>query len=167
MRTATGLGATIAVAESLTGGAVTDALVTVPGASACLRGGVVAYATDVKRDVLGVEATLLERHGAVHADVAAAMAARVRVVLGADYGVATTGVAGPDAQDGRPPGTVHVAVSGPDGTRVRSSGPADRLAGGGRPAVRAWARDAALALLLEALTAAAESGSAPTVRGLD
>lgn len=146
-------GVTVAVAESLTGGAVTDALVGVPGASACLRGGVVAYATDVKRDVLGVDAGLLGRHGAVHPDVAAAMAAGVRRLLRADFGVATTGVAGPDPQDGRPPGTVHVAVSGPDGTVVRSAGPSPTT--GDRADVRRSARDAALDLLLQVLVASA------------
>ncbi|EYR62594.1 damage-inducible protein CinA, partial [Actinotalea ferrariae CF5-4] len=144
---------TVAVAESLTGGAVTDALVAVPGASACLRGGVVAYATDVKREVLGVDADLLRRRGAVHPDVAVAMAAGVRALLGADYGVATTGVAGPDPQDGQPPGIVHVAVCGPHRTVVEPGGSPDGTVG--RQAVRAAARDAALALLLEELRVAA------------
>ena len=74
VRAATASGVTVAIAESLTGGAVTDALVAVPGASVVLRGAVVAYATDVKRDVLGVDAALLAEHGAVHPDVARAMA---------------------------------------------------------------------------------------------
>lgn len=147
VRVATRAGVSVAVAESLTGGAVADALVSVPGASACLRGGVVAYATDVKRDLLGVDGRLLARHGAVHPDVAAAMAEGVRRVLGADFGVATTGVAGPDPQDGCPPGTVHVAVCGPDRTVVRSTTPGPVV--GDRAAVRRAARDTALLLLLE------------------
>jgi nicotinamide-nucleotide amidase len=159
VRAATRAGVTVAVAESLTGGAVVDALVGVPGASACLRGGVVAYATDVKRDVLGVDAALLGRHGAVHPDVAAAMAAGVRRLLRADYGVATTGVAGPEPQDGRPPGTVHVAVCGPGGTVVRSADPSP--ATGDRADVRRDARDAALGLLLEVLRAGSRPRGGP------
>lgn len=149
VRTAAAQGVTVAVAESLTGGAVADALVAVPGASMVLRGAVVAYATDVKRDLLGVDEALLRRHGAVHPDVARAMAQGVRALLHADVAVATTGVAGPDAQDGHRPGTVHVAVCGPRRCVVRSAGPEEAL--GGRSAVRRWALDAALALLLAEL----------------
>lgn len=147
VRRATAAGVTLAVAESLTGGAVTDALVAVPGASLVLRGGVVAYATDVKRDVLGVDGGLLAEHGAVHPDVARAMARGVRALLGADYGVATTGVAGPDPQDGHPPGTVHVAVCGPTRCQVRSLEPEALGPPGDRPLVRRRARDLALELL--------------------
>ncbi|MBC7291006.1 MAG: nicotinamide-nucleotide amidohydrolase family protein [Actinotalea sp.] len=160
VRAATLAGVTIAAAESLTGGSVTDALVGVPGASACLRGGVVAYATEVKQTVLGVDAALLGRHGAVHPDVAAQMAAGVRRVLGADFGVATTGVAGPDPQDGCRPGTVHVAVCGPTRTVVRSAEGTGHVAGD-RAAVRRWARDAALLLLLDEVRAAAAEGLRP------
>ena len=112
-------GWTLATAESLTGGLLSATIVDVPGASRVLRGAVVAYATDVKQSVLGVDGGLLAAHGAVHPEVARQMAERVREVLGADVGVATTGVAGPDPQDGQPPGTVFVAASGPRGTRVR------------------------------------------------
>lgn len=141
----TAAGATLAVAESLTGGALAAAVVDVPGASRCFRGGVVAYATDLKAALLGVDPDLLARVGAVHPEVAAAMAEGVRVRLGATYGVATTGVAGPDPQDGHPPGTVFVAVAGPSGSQVREVPPPDP---GGRAAVRAAARDAALVLAL-------------------
>ena len=103
-------GRTVAVAESLTGGLVVAALVGVPGASKVVRGGVVAYMTDLKASLLGVDADLLARVGAVHGDVALAMARGVAVLLGADYGVATTGVAGPDPQDGHPVGEVWTAV---------------------------------------------------------
>jgi nicotinamide-nucleotide amidase len=106
-------GETVAVAESLTGGLVVAALVSVPGASAVVRGGVVAYMTDLKATLLDVDPVLLAREGAVHPDVAAAMAHGVAHRLGATYGVATTGVAGPDPQDGHPVGEVWVAVSGP------------------------------------------------------
>lgn len=108
-------GTTLAVAESLTGGLVAAELTSVPGASRALRGGVTAYATDVKRDVLGVDGTLLAERGAVDPEVARQMAVGVRGVLTADWGVATTGVAGPEPQEGRPVGTVYVAVSGPHG----------------------------------------------------
>lgn len=110
-------GETLAVAESLTGGLVAAELTSVPGASRAFRGSVTAYATSLKRDVLGVDGALLAERGAVDADVAGAMAAGVRRVLGADWGVSTTGVAGPDAQDGKPVGTVFVAVSGPGGVQ--------------------------------------------------
>ena len=120
----TARGHTAAVAESLTGGLLAAALTAVPGASAAFRGGVVAYATDLKATLLAVPPDLLERHGAVHPDVAAAMAAGVRRRMAATIGAATTGVAGPDPSDGQPVGTVYIAVSvGPDavgGTAVRS-----------------------------------------------
>ncbi|MBD3943688.1 CinA family protein [Microbacterium sp. NEAU-LLC] len=118
LRALGGHGWTIAAAESLTGGRVTAALVDVPGASAHVRGGIVAYATDLKASVLGVDARLLASRGPVDADVAVAMAEGVRRVLGADVGLATTGVAGPDPQDGKPVGTVHVAVVTPDAART-------------------------------------------------
>src|SRR5580704_15070255 len=104
-------GHTVATAESLTGGLVAAALTDVPGSSNAFRGGVVAYATELKAQLLGVDPGLLERHGPVYAPVAVAMADGVRNRLGATIGVATTGVAGPGPQDGQPAGTVHVAVS--------------------------------------------------------
>lgn len=103
---------TVAVAESLTGGLLTSAFIDVPGASAVMRGGVIAYATDLKAALLGVDPDLLTREGAVHHEVALQMAAGVRQRLSATYGLATTGVAGPDPQDGKPPGLVFVAVGG-------------------------------------------------------
>jgi nicotinamide-nucleotide amidase len=108
-------GQTVAVAESLTGGLVAAALTSVPGSSAVVRGGIVAYATELKTALLGVPAELLAQFGPVHADVAAAMAAGVRGRLDATYGLATTGVAGPGPADGRPAGTVFIAVLGPSG----------------------------------------------------
>ena len=118
-------GQTAAVAESLTGGLLAAALTSVPGASAVFRGGVVAYATDLKATILGVPTDLLERHGAVDPEVAAEMATGVRSRLAATIGAATTGVAGPDPSDGKPVGTVYIAVSigpdaGPASTAVRS-----------------------------------------------
>jgi nicotinamide-nucleotide amidase len=134
---------TLAVAESLTGGLVAATLVDVPGASRVLRGGVVAYATEVKHLVLDVDADLLAEHGAVHPEVARQMARGVRLRLRADIGLATTGVAGPDPQDGHAPGTVFVAVSTAEGERVR-----ELAVDGGRAEVRAVSRDAVLALAL-------------------
>ena len=113
-------GQTVATAESLTGGLVAAALTDVPGSSQAFRGGVVAYATDLKAEVLGVDSWMLEKHGPVYAPVAAAMAEGVRTRLGATIGVATTGVAGPEPADGFPPGTVHIAVSLADDTVVRT-----------------------------------------------
>ena len=145
-------GWTLAVAESLTGGLVTATLVDVPGASTVLRGGVVAYATELKATLLDVDQVLLAERGAVDPDVARAMATGVRARLGADVGLATTGVAGPDPQDGHPPGTVHVAVSTPGGTHVRSL----RLVGD-RGAVRAQSVEAVLALGVEIVADRGES----------
>ena len=119
----TGRRLTVAVAESLTGGALVSELVSVAGASAVVRGGVVAYQTELKHTLLGVDRDRLARHGPVHADVAEAMASGVRDVLAtegrpADIGLATTGVAGPDPQGGHDPGTVFVGLAWPGGTRV-------------------------------------------------
>ncbi|NNH24547.1 CinA family protein [Pseudokineococcus marinus] len=139
-------GTTLAVAESLTAGLVCARLADVPGASGALRGGVVAYATDLKRALLDVPADLLEREGPVHPDVATAMADGVRRLLGADVGVATTGVAGPGPADGHPAGTAFAAVAGPWGARVVALDvPGDRAA------VRAAVTREALLLLADAL----------------
>jgi nicotinamide-nucleotide amidase len=104
---------TLATAESLTGGRLAAALTAVPGASVVYRGGVVAYASEVKVEVLGVPREVVETVGVVSAECAAAMAHGVRRLVGATYGVATTGVAGPTEQEGKPVGTVYVAVAGP------------------------------------------------------
>jgi nicotinamide-nucleotide amidase len=113
-------GRTVATAESLTGGLLAAALTDVPGSSSAFRGGVVAYAAELKAQLLGVDGDLLKRHGPVYAPVAAAMAEGVRDLLGATVGVSTTGVAGPGPADGHPAGTVHVAVSLPGDTVVRT-----------------------------------------------
>ncbi|MDR2381231.1 MAG: CinA family protein [Bifidobacteriaceae bacterium] len=102
---------TVATAESLTGGLVSAVIVDVPRASEVLQGAVVAYNNTVKQDVLGVDAGLLEERGAINGTTAAQMALGVRRLLGADVGIATTGVAGPDPADGAEPGTAYVAVS--------------------------------------------------------
>ena len=113
-------GWSIATAESLTGGRVTAALVDVPGASAHVRGGIVAYATDVKASMLGVDAELLTARGPIDPDVAVQMAQGVRRALRADVGLATTGVAGPEPQDDKPVGTVHIVVATPETVVVSS-----------------------------------------------
>lgn len=151
-------GLTIAVAESLTGGAVTAEIVRIPGASAVLRGGVVAYSTALKETLLGVDGALLAERGAVDPAVAASMADGVRRVcavegVAADVGVATTGVAGPDPQDAHPPGTVFIGVSTDRGRRVK------RLAlTGSRADIRLATVQACIA---EAL---AELGNSPPTR---
>lgn len=104
-------GLTVACAESLTAGLLSATIADVPGCSRVLRGGVVAYATDLKSELLGVDSTLLTERGPVDADVAAAMADGVRRICDADLGVATTGVAGPDSQGDAPPGLVYIAVT--------------------------------------------------------
>jgi len=139
-------GATVATAESLTGGLVCATLVGVPGASTVVRGGVVAYAPDVKTSALGVDADLIAERGTVDADVAAAMAVGVRERLAATYGLATTGVAGPDPSEGKPAGTVHVAVAGPAGVETRLLG-----LSGDRDEIRTGTVAALLSLLVATL----------------
>lgn len=146
---ATKKGLHLGVAESLTGGDVCSALVSVPGASEVLLGGIVAYSPLVKNQLLGVDASELATHGAVTAEVATAMAEGVANTLGADIAVATTGVAGPDPEpiSGVAPGTVFVAVTGgPLGTLVR-----EFVASGDREHVRARATRAALQALYDAV----------------
>jgi len=145
-------GQTLAVAESLTGGALAAAIVAVPGASAVFRGGVVAYATDLKTALLDVPAELLDRRGPVDPEVAVAMADGVRRRLTATYGVATTGVAGPSAQDGIAPGRVYVAVTSARDTLVHTLN-----LSGDRASVRGQAADEALALLARVILAASDS----------
>ncbi|HEX6852551.1 MAG TPA: competence/damage-inducible protein A [Candidatus Polarisedimenticolaceae bacterium] len=128
--TLAGLGRTVATAESCTGGLLGAELTTVPGSSAWYRGGVVAYANEVKVGMVGVDATVLDEHGAVSEAVARAMAAGIRERLGADYGVAVTGVAGPSGgTPEKPVGLVHHAVAD---------------AGGGAHVVLRWPGDRAL-----------------------
>ncbi len=142
-------GRTVAAAESLTGGLVCAALTSVPGSSAVVRGGVVVYATELKATLAGVPEAVLAADGPVAASTAAAMADGVRVRLGASVGLATTGVAGPESQDGHRPGTVHVAVATAGGVRVRSFTGESALPGD-REQVRAATVEAVLALLSEA-----------------
>ncbi|MEU4008181.1 nicotinamide-nucleotide amidohydrolase family protein [Streptomyces pseudogriseolus] len=145
---------TLAVAESLTGGLVAAEITSVPGASKVFKGSVTAYATELKHRLLGVDATLLVQRGAVDPQVAAQMAAGVRTMLGADWGIATTGVAGPDPQDGQAVGTVYVAVDGPfaEGAGSASGGKVRRLRlNGDRAEIRMESVRSVLALLLAEL----------------
>ena len=140
------------MAESLTGGLLVAELIGVPGASAVVRGGVVAYNTALKHSLLGVDAALLAAKGAVDPDVAAAMADGVRRAcaidgLPASVGLSTTGVAGPDPQDGKPVGTVFVGISTDAGTGV-----VDLSLGGSRNALRRRVVSESLVELKKVLT---------------
>jgi PncC family amidohydrolase len=137
-------GSTVATAESITGGRLVAALTSVPGSSAVVRGSVVAYATDVKTSMLGVDPVLLAEQGAVCAQVAGQMADGVRERMRAAYGVATTGEAGPESASGTPVGTVFIAVAGPQGTTTRRI---DRA--GTREQIQMGAVDDALRLLAQ------------------
>jgi nicotinamide-nucleotide amidase len=144
----TSRGLTLGVAESCTGGLATGRLTDVPGSSAYIRGGVVAYSNDVKTAALGVPAAVLAEHGAVSEPVAAAMADGVRRAVGADIGVAVTGIAGPDGGTAdKPVGTVWFAVAGPGDYRDTLK----RVVPGDRQLIRAWAVMVALDLVRRAL----------------
>ena len=121
-------GLTLATAESITGGLIGGRLTSVPGSSDVFLGGVVAYANDVKHELLGVPDATLERHGAVSAETAAAMAEGARTALRADVAVSVTGVAGPGGgSDAKPVGLVYFHAAGPDGSLAAEfSVPADR-----------------------------------------
>ena len=142
-------GATVATAESLTGGLVCAALTSVPGSSAAVRGGIVSYASPIKVGVLRVDPDLIDRQGAVDPAVAVQMAIGARSLLGSDYAIATTGSAGPDPNPGGlltgpvPPGRGFVAVAGPAGEAVAGFA----CEGEDRDGVRRHAVEAALALL--------------------
>ena len=149
-------GLTVATAESCTGGSVAGAITAIAGSSAYFQGGVVSYANEVKRDLLGVPEALLEAHGAVSAQVALAMAAGAQRVLGADLGIATTGIAGPDGgTPDKPVGLVYIAVHDAGGSDVRRfQWPGDRSAN----------IEASVAAALELLTERAETASAARAR---
>jgi nicotinamide-nucleotide amidase len=151
---------TVATAESLTGGLVCAELTSVPGSSAVVRGGVVAYAVAIKAGVLGVDPDVLERQGAVDPAVAVQMAVGVRRLLGSDYAVSTTGSAGPDPDPGGlltgpiAPGRGFVAVAGPDVEVVAGFA----CEGQDREGVRRHAVEAALALLGRVLAETGDDG---------
>lgn len=140
-REAAAKGLTVGTAESLTSGAISSALGKASGASQWFRGGVVAYASEVKFDVLGVR-----RGPVVCADCAEQMALGARRVLAADWTVAVTGAGGPGTEEGHPPGTVYFAVAGPDHLEI-----VHRLLNGDAAEVVTQTIDMALALLGQAL----------------
>jgi nicotinamide-nucleotide amidase len=137
---------TVATAESLTGGLVCATLVDAPGASEVVRGAVVAYTADVKSQILGVDDHTIASNGTVDADVARQMAAGVRLRMGATWGLATTGNAGPDSSEGKPVGTVFIAVAGPGASSVR-----ELALSGDRDEIRRSTTAATLSLLLATL----------------
>ncbi|MEV0644230.1 nicotinamide-nucleotide amidohydrolase family protein [Phytomonospora sp. NPDC050363] len=145
----------VAVAESLTGGLLAAEFVAVPGTSAVFLGGVVAYDPVIKSKVLGVPPETIEEYGVVSPETAIGLAEGVRGLLGADWGVGTTGAAGPEPHGGREPGTVCLAVAGPGG-RIRVE---TRVFAGSREDVRRHAVDAALRLLTEELAAVGGQGA--------
>jgi nicotinamide-nucleotide amidase len=136
-------GQTLATAESCTGGLLSAEITDVGGASAVFLGGVISYSNDVKQGQLGVDEALLIEHGAVSEPVALAMARGVRGLLGTDWGVGITGIAGPTGgTEEKPIGLVHWAVTGPGGAWARHS-----IFPGDRSVVRRWSVNAALDLL--------------------
>lgn len=141
-------GWTVATGESVTGGLVVASLIDAPGASDNVRGGIVAYGTDLKASLLGVDPQLLASVGPVAAGVAEAMARGASSALSATIGLAVTGVAGPDPQGGTPVGTVHVAcfIQPQAACEVRSQAFA-----GSRASIRNQAMVAAIELLAECL----------------
>ena len=112
-------GKTVGTAESCTGGEIAHLITTVPGSSAWYLGSVVSYAVSVKEKILGVPHAVIEKHGVVSSEVAAAMAEGARKVIGSDYAVATTGLAGPGGDETWPEGTVWVGVATSRGVRTR------------------------------------------------
>ena len=142
-------GLTCATAESCTGGSVGGAITAVPGSSAVFRGGVISYANEVKRDVLGVPQEILDAHGAVSPECAERMAAGARNLLKADLAVSLTGIAGPDGGSAeKPVGLVWFGLATKDGVRTEQ-----KIFAGDRAAVRAQAVNHALELLLSAADA--------------
>jgi competence/damage-inducible protein CinA-like protein len=143
-------GATLAVAESLTGGFLSARMTSVPGSSRYFAGGIVCYTEAAKRDLLGVRERTLKEFGVVSREVAVEMAERARDVLGSTWGLSATGYAGPEGGGGdQPPGTVMLGLSGPGSARVRAL-----LLPGDREGVRTRAAQAALDLLRRALLGA-------------
>ncbi|OXR47683.1 putative competence-damage inducible protein [Nocardia cerradoensis] len=116
--TLTRIGQTVATAESLTAGLLAATIAGVPGASVVLRGGLIVYATDLKHHLAGVSEHTLAADGPVAAGTAEQLAVGARTECRADWGIGLTGVAGPDAQNGCPVGTVFLGLSGPGGTEV-------------------------------------------------
>ena len=141
-------GLAFASAESCTGGLIAKRITDLPGSSAVFTGGVVSYTNQVKANILGVPQQLLDTHGAVSEEVARSMAENVRERLGADFGLSTTGVAGPDKDDrGNEVGTVYIALATENFTFCRKM----TFGHPGRSAIRTLAADTAFDMLSRAL----------------
>ncbi|MBO4206611.1 CinA family protein [Micromonospora echinofusca] len=147
-------GETLAVVESLTGGLLAATIVEVAGVSSVFRGGLVVYATGLKSELAGVPAELLAERGPVDPDVAAALAEGGRGRCGADWCLATTGVAGPEPQGGKPVGLVYIAAAGPTGTTVR-----ELDLDGGREFIRSATVTEALRMLADRIHGASRAGT--------
>ena len=144
------VGQTVALAESCTGGMVAAALTALPGSSGYFVGGVVSYADEAKRDLLGVDPAILDAHGAVSAQVAMAMAVGARARFATDLAASVTGIAGPDGgSDAKPVGLTYVGVADSAGVDVRRVvWPGDRAAN----------RHDSAVMVLETLLGRLESG---------
>jgi nicotinamide-nucleotide amidase len=140
------LGATVATAESLTGGLIGFLLTEAPATSVTFRGGLIVYGEDTKQHMAGVDDDLLAEHGPVHPAVAEQLAIGARDRVDADYGIGITGVAGPGTQGGRPVGEVHVGIASPLGVTTR-----EYHFDGTREVIRLAAAAAALSDLVAAL----------------
>ena len=152
-----GRGLTLATAESCTGGLVAAVITAVPGSSAYFRGGIVAYADEVKAALLGVPEGALLAHGAVSAQVAKAMAGGARTRFGTSLAISVTGIAGPGgATTDKPIGLTYIGLADPTGVEVRRfQWPGDRAAN------RHQSAAAALAWLIERLETAVSPGPGP------
>ena len=139
-------GRSVACAESCTGGLITNRLTDIAGSSAYVHGSVICYTNAIKQRVVGVNETTLAKHTAISAATAREMAEGVRKIMQTDYGVSTTGNAGPSASEGQPVGLVYTAVAGPDGTKVV----AHRFTGT-RSGIKQKTADVALKMLIGAL----------------
>lgn len=140
---------TLATAESLTGGLLSQRITSVPGSSDAYLGGVVCYSEALKQSLVGVPAAILSKHTAVSSETAAAMARGIRQVTGADFGIALTGVAGPGADsNGHAEGLVYIGLSHGDEVEVK-----EHHLGRGREAIRERAAQHALAMIWRALRA--------------
>ncbi len=153
-------GETLATAESITGGSLADLVSASPGASESYLGGLVSYATEVKTGVLGVAHATVDEHGAVSAACATEMAARVRELLRADWGVSTTGVAGPTEQEGKPVGTVFLGLADARGERA-----VELRLSGDRAEIRAQTCRRAVHELLASLTVRSQQSQDAGVGG--
>lgn len=134
---------TVACAESCTGGLLLSRLTDLAGASAYVKGGVVAYTNEIKQNILRVKAETLENFGAVSSQTALEMATNVREIFNSTIGLSTTGVAGPATSEGKPVGLVYLAIVGEDFSEVKEC-----QFSGTRTEIKALAASAALEILM-------------------